>query len=164
MRRKFRMGSSTTIPQFLADCAHNMTNGSHFYRRKRLGRYSQDARTRHSLEGLQKSQVRKVENRKEYCWNVETKRLAKSYVKIGRFTCNFIHCSYGNCNLMKYMDKHKISRDGKAFHLVRTFCVTVRIWEYNIKPVICAVKLKDLFLMNICERKIGNYSLRNKSK
>ena len=30
--------------------------------------------------------------------------------------------SYVNCNLMKYMEKHKVKADSKAFHLV---CMTL---------------------------------------
>ena len=30
--------------------------------------------------------------------------------------------SYVNCNLMKYMEKHKVKADSKAFHLVSMAC------------------------------------------
>ena len=42
------------------------------------------------------------------------------YIYIGLMLCLLCLCfSYVNYNLMKYMDKHKVKPDNKAFHLVR---------------------------------------------
>ncbi|XP_052810422.1 cyclin-dependent kinase 8-like isoform X2 [Mya arenaria] len=37
----------------------------------------------------------------------------------GTLMKDFKRSSYGNCNLTKYMEKHKIKPDGKAFHLLQ---------------------------------------------
>ena len=37
--------------------------------------------------------------------------------------------SYMNCNLNKYMEKHKIKSDSKAFHLVSYFLITAEPCE-----------------------------------
>ena len=39
--------------------------------------------------------------------------------------------SYGNCNLTKYMEKHKIKPDGKAFHLVSANKLRFLMLFYN---------------------------------
>ena len=54
-------------------------------------------------------------------------------------TLSSVSPSYVNCNLMKYMDKHKVNPDSKAFHLVsKGLIYVISIWTWG--------KTKQLFI------------------